>query len=171
MAIIDDVKTSLRISNIAYNNEITDLINAAIADLKLSGITAESAVDTDPLIKRAITTYVKANFGWNNPDADRLQKSYDMIKAHITLSADYAFFAITFTITDSTTTDPIRNAEVTFDSVTKTTDASGQAGFYVREGNNYEYIVMADGYESDADDDNLVDVSASQTVAISLTEY
>ena len=91
MSIINDVKTALRISNTAFDSEINDLISAAQSDLKLSGV-LESKVndDTDPLIKRAIIIYVKANFGWNNPDAERLQHSYNMLKIHLALSQEYA---------------------------------------------------------------------------------
>ena len=171
MALIDDVKTYLRIStaNTAYNTEITDLIAAAIADLKLSGVTAEKAVDTDTLIKRAIVTYVKANFGWNNPDAERLQQSYDMLKQHLTLSADYARYAVTFTVKDSVTALAIREAEVTFNGETKVTGVAGTAVFYVRAGNSYTYEVTADDYQSDDDDANLIDVTtAAVAVNISL---
>ena len=92
---IESIKTALRISNTAYDSEITDLVAAARADLKLSGI-LESNVndDTDPLIKRAITVYVKAHFGWNNPDAERLQQSYDMLKSHLALSQEYTAEAV-----------------------------------------------------------------------------
>lgn len=95
MPILDDVKTALRISNTAYDSEINDLVAAARADLKLSGI-LESKVndDTDPLIKRAITVYVKANFGWNNPDSEKLRQSYDMLKAHLVLSQEYTKEAV-----------------------------------------------------------------------------
>lgn len=92
MALLDDIKTVLRISptNTAFDSEIEDLIDAAQADLGLSGVDpAKVTPDSDALIKRAVTTYVKANFGWDNPDAERLQKAYDMLKAHLTLSIDY----------------------------------------------------------------------------------
>ena len=88
-----DIKTALRIStnNTAFDSEIADLIDAARADLMLAGILpAKANDDNDPLIKRAITVYVKANFGWNNPDAERLQQSYDMLKCHLALSQEYA---------------------------------------------------------------------------------
>ncbi|ANW97718.1 DNA-packaging protein [Thermoclostridium stercorarium subsp. thermolacticum DSM 2910] len=90
MPILDDIKIALRISNTAFDTEINDLIAAARADLKLSGI-LESKVndDTDPLIKRAITVYVKAHFGWNNPDSEKLQQSYEMLKRHLALSQEY----------------------------------------------------------------------------------
>ena len=95
MPILNDIKTALRISNIAYDTEITDLISAARSDLMLAGILpAKANDDNDPLIKRAITVYVKTNFGWNNPDAERLQQSYDMLKCHLALSQEYTVEAV-----------------------------------------------------------------------------
>ena len=87
--ILDDVKLSLRISNTAYDTEIQDLILQAKADLELCGVSDIKIIDSDALIKRAIITYCKANFGFDNPDAERLQKSYDMLKMHLTLAEDY----------------------------------------------------------------------------------
>lgn len=92
MPILNDIKTALRISinNTAFDSEIADLIAAARADLMFAGILpAKANDDNDPLIKRAITVYVKANFGWNNPDAEKLQQSYAMIKGHLALSQEY----------------------------------------------------------------------------------
>ena len=44
-----------------------DLINAARADLVLGGVLEVKAQDeTDPLILRAVATYVKAEFGLDN---------------------------------------------------------------------------------------------------------
>ena len=108
---LDDVKAILRISNSAYDAEINDLIEAAKLDLKLSGVNVNKTVTEtytpepteenpepepvdvevmDPLIKRAIIVYVKANFGWNNPDAENFQQSFWMLKAHLSLSQEYA---------------------------------------------------------------------------------
>jgi uncharacterized phage protein (predicted DNA packaging) len=87
---LEAIKVILRISNDAYDSEIQDLIEAAIADLILSGVLSTKAYDdTDSLIKRAVSIYVKANFGWDNPDSDKLQKSYEMLKSHLTLAGDY----------------------------------------------------------------------------------
>lgn len=88
--ILDDVKTSLRITNTAFDGEISDLIEEARQDLLLIGISfTKVSDDTDPLIKRAIKTYCKANFGFDNPDAERLQQSYEMLKQHLSLASDY----------------------------------------------------------------------------------
>lgn len=92
MAILDDVKQALRISidNTIFDTEVNDLIGAARLDLIQSGVSADKVnLDTDPLIKRAIITYAKANFGYDNPEADRFQQSYDMLKQHLSLAGDY----------------------------------------------------------------------------------
>jgi hypothetical protein len=86
MALINDVKSVLRQNGTGADTEITDLIESAKADLALSGIVGE---ETDPLIKRAISLYCKANYGYDNPEAVRFQQSYDMLKTHLALSADY----------------------------------------------------------------------------------
>jgi len=81
------VKKALRISNTAFDDEIQDLIDGALSDLQLSGVV--NAVETDSLIIRAVVTYCKANFGWDNPDAKRLQESYEMLRNHLSQSLDY----------------------------------------------------------------------------------
>jgi len=90
MAMLDDIKDVLRVSGTTLNTEVTDLIAAARTDLILSGVLATKAnSDTDALIKRAISTYCKANFGWDNPEAERFQSSYNMLKNHLCLSSEY----------------------------------------------------------------------------------
>ena len=90
VALIDDVKLELRITSSAFDSEIEGLIEAAKADLKLSGVADEKVKDDgDPLIRRAIIVYCKAHFGFDNPEAERFAKSYDMLKAHLTLSVEY----------------------------------------------------------------------------------
>lgn len=87
---LEVVKKALRISHNALNDEIEDLIEAARYDLKLSGVSGfKSNDDTDPLIKRAIITYTKANFIADVKEAERFQLSYNMLKNHLTLAGDY----------------------------------------------------------------------------------
>lgn len=90
---LEDVKTALRISKsqTAFDMEIQDLMQAARLDLHQSGVSSSKTEGNqdDALIKRAIITYCKANFGYDNPDADRFQRSYDMLKQHLTLAGDY----------------------------------------------------------------------------------
>ncbi|MGG3888640.1 head-tail connector protein [Metabacillus fastidiosus] len=84
------VKLALRISHNALDSEIGDLIDAARHDLMLSGISSIKAKDdTDPLIKRSIIIYVKANFINDSKEAERFQTAYNLLKNHLTLAGDY----------------------------------------------------------------------------------
>lgn len=174
MAILDDAKVVLRISatNTSYNTEINDLISAAIADLKLSGLTAQSAVDTNTLVKRAILTYVKANYGFDNPDSEKLMQAYDMLKSHLSMSYEYGYYTVTVTVTDAETDEAIREATVTFNGESQTTNENGVAYFYVRKGYNYIYTVQHEDYEDYEEaegEDNLLDVTANTELDIALT--
>lgn len=84
------IRRYIRINHDRHDDEIVDLIEAARADLILEGILASKAQDEgDPLIKRAIGCYVKANFGLDNSDAERYEASYQSLKTHLALSNDY----------------------------------------------------------------------------------
>ena len=86
------VRHSVRLSPLhpSPTGELTDLINAARADLVLGSVLEEKANDeSDPLIKKAVTTYVKAEFGLDNEDADRLRASYKEQRNGLTLSDSY----------------------------------------------------------------------------------
>ena len=92
MPLLDDVKRALRISSSSYNDEVTDLIDAGKSDLRLAGIYFKDETEElplDPLVKRAVITYCKAYFGFENTDADRFIDSYVMLKQHLSLAGDY----------------------------------------------------------------------------------
>ena len=77
------IRQRLRLTTDDFDNEITDLINAARADLALGGVVEEKANDeTDPLILKAVETYVKA-------DAERYRASYKEQRNVLTLSDNY----------------------------------------------------------------------------------
>ena len=167
MALIDDIKQILRITSSAYNTEITDLIATTKADLDLVGLL--KIVETDSLIKRAITLYCKANFGYNK-DSEKYQISYESLRNHLSLSVDYAFYTITFEVVDESDT-AIDEAQVTFNDVVKYTNTEGKAIFYVHPGNNYEYIIYHEDYQEYVDSDDgyyNVDVTADATIDIIL---
>ena len=87
---LDDFRRLLRLTATELDGEIKDLINAARDDLVLGGVLPERAQDEgDALVKRAISTYVKAEFGLDNPDADRLRESYRHLKIGLALASDY----------------------------------------------------------------------------------
>lgn len=82
---LDKVKLALRLTTCAYDNELTDLIDGAKADLGIVGI---DNADTDPLIVRAIVTYCRLNFG-SPDDYERLKMAYDEQKAQMISSSLY----------------------------------------------------------------------------------
>lgn len=84
---LQKIKDALRVSGSALDIEIQDLIDAAKADLQLSGIVKD---ENDPLITRAITIYCKAHFGYEEPaQAELFMRSYNALKAHLALSKEY----------------------------------------------------------------------------------
>ena len=81
MALIDDVKVSLRLSTDAMDSEVSMLIAAAKADMRRVGVPAEMLEDAlmDPYVKCAVTEFVKARFGYDNSEAARFDESYRQI--------------------------------------------------------------------------------------------
>lgn len=85
---IDLVKGALRVTTDAPGiiSEIENLINAAKLDLEIAGV---KYIEDDPLIQRAVIFYCKGHFGFDNPEAERFLRSYEMLKQHLSLSGDY----------------------------------------------------------------------------------
>ena len=89
MAMIDKVRNALRISvtdNLALNEELQDLIDAAKLDLGIAGVVVPQTVD--PIVTKAIITYCKLSFGLPE-DYDRLKRSYDEQKAQLSNATGY----------------------------------------------------------------------------------
>ena len=97
---LDDVKLALRLTTTAYDNELTDLINAGLLDLGVAGVTIADDSDSDSseepsgvttddaLVKRAVITYCKIHFG-SPADFDRLKRAYDEQKAQLVTCTGY----------------------------------------------------------------------------------
>ncbi len=84
---LEKVKMALRINSNKLDTEISDLIEACKIDLSISGVRRIEL--TDPIIQRAIILYCKANFGLDNKDSEKYQKSYDLLKSHLALCSDF----------------------------------------------------------------------------------
>ena len=95
MSLLEDVKVALRVGHDATDSEVEDLIAAAVFDMANKGVSV-TWLGTDPMgpdfavgdidegalpvmAKRAIVTYVKANYGYDNSEAERFTESYDSI--------------------------------------------------------------------------------------------
>lgn len=86
MAILDNVKTALRISTDAYNSELNALIVAAQQDLGIAGVVVPE--ELNEITERAVITYCKMSFGLPE-DYDRLKRSYDEQKAQLSNATGY----------------------------------------------------------------------------------
>lgn len=83
---LEKVRLALRITTTTFDEEIKDLIAAALADLGIAGVSNEDK--SDPLIIRAVVTYCKANFG-EADEYERLKASYDEQKAQLQIATGY----------------------------------------------------------------------------------
>lgn len=80
------VKLSMGITVDAYNAEISDLIDAGLADLEL--VCGTELDITDKLVLQAVKTYCRMSFR-SPADYDRLQKSYESQKGTLMISTGY----------------------------------------------------------------------------------
>ena len=88
------VKLALRLKTDAFNSEIEDLILACRIDLVQAGIFNVS--DDDALVRQAIVTYCKLNFGTPYEDSNmrksyyaNLKSTYDELKAQLGMATGY----------------------------------------------------------------------------------
>lgn len=85
---LDLVKMALRITTDAYDAELEALIKAAFLDLGLAGVDPFTEATADDLVKLAVMTFCKLNFGLPD-DADRLKDAYDLQKAALSMATGY----------------------------------------------------------------------------------
>ena len=83
---LNAVKLALRVTTNAFDTELTDLISAAVLDLKGAGVTNDDT--TNALVRRAVITYCRMHFG-EPDDYDRLKKSYDEQKAQMGMATGF----------------------------------------------------------------------------------
>lgn len=93
---LDEVKSALRITTNAFDADLRQLMNAAVFDLGVAGVTKDTAgtveieTITDPLIIRAVCTYCAMNRVSIEPaQREWLKKSYDEQKAQLVTATGY----------------------------------------------------------------------------------
>lgn len=85
MALIDDIRKSLRLTTDALDSEVQMLADSALYDMERVGVDPDLlSVDDEgslenPFVKNAVTCYCKAHFGYDNAEADRFDESYRRI--------------------------------------------------------------------------------------------
>lgn len=86
---LEAVKLALAITTDAYDAELTDLIDAALADLESNGIRASALVaQGSPLVLQAVKTYCRSHFQ-SPADYDKLVNAYDAQKGHMMMCTGY----------------------------------------------------------------------------------
>ena len=84
--LIAAAEKALRIVTTSFEDEIGSLLDAALLDMGVAGVTVPSEIDA--LVQQAAITYVKMNFG--QPDEyERLKRSYDEQKAQLASCTGY----------------------------------------------------------------------------------
>lgn len=78
--LINAAKMARRMSTNAFDNEVTRLLEAALADLYVAGV--DLPTESEPLAVQAAITYFLLHFG-EPEDRDDLKKSYDEQKAQL----------------------------------------------------------------------------------------
>lgn len=99
MTLLADMKTALRVTSDAFDSEVEALIGAALYDMERVGVDP-ALLDADTLddepnlfVKRAVTAYCKAHFGYDNAEADRFDDSYrrivcDLLNSSVNIAAE-----------------------------------------------------------------------------------
>lgn len=84
--LIAAAEKALRIVTTSFEDEIGSLLDAALLDMGVAGVTVPTEIDA--LVQQAAITYVKMNFG--QPDEyERLKRSYDEQKAQLATCTGY----------------------------------------------------------------------------------
>lgn len=81
MALLDDARMCVRVSSVATDAELQMWIDAAIEDMRRCGI-KDALLDPstmNSLAKSAVICFVKANYGYDNAEADRFMASYNVM--------------------------------------------------------------------------------------------
>lgn len=91
VTLVAKAKLALRITTSAFDNEIADLVDAALLDLGIAGVViteSGTASPADKLISRAVITYCKMNFGESDNYAV-YKATYDEQKAQLSMATGY----------------------------------------------------------------------------------
>lgn len=85
--LIASLMTAVRVKSETAKDELTDLAEACLYDLRLSGIEADDL--KDPLVRQAVKLYCKANYGYDT-DTEKYKEGYQALKIAMALSGEYS---------------------------------------------------------------------------------
>jgi len=85
--LLTKAKVALRVTTNAFDEEITDIIQAGYLDLTTRGVIIDTE-NLSPLVLRALMTYVRLQFGTpENPE--RLKESYEEQRGQLMTTTGY----------------------------------------------------------------------------------
>lgn len=88
---LEKVKLAMGITTDAYDEEIRDLIDAALLDLGIAGVDAAQSYDS--MVQRAVITYCRMMF--HSPaDFDNLRWAYEALKGQMAISTGYTNWGV-----------------------------------------------------------------------------
>ncbi len=78
MALLDELRTSLRVTHTLTDDEILMWMNMAFADMARCGVREEllSPTSPDPMVWAAVTCFVKGSYGFDNSEAAMFHQRY-----------------------------------------------------------------------------------------------
>ena len=94
MALLDDMKGILRVTDDEFEVEIQALIDGAKAELVRRGVRSsvvqiEDDDELDPLVRNAVIFYCKSAFSFDNSDKTFFQSAFNRLVAGMLNSDDY----------------------------------------------------------------------------------
>ena len=88
------VKMALRLTEDDLDDQVLDLMHAALQDLGIAGVNGVQAVITDTIVRQAVITYCKMNGFCDSSEYDRLKASYDEQKAQLSMASNFTDWGI-----------------------------------------------------------------------------
>lgn len=85
--LIRRLKRSIRVKSESAEEEIEELAEACLVDLRLAGVIVTD--QTEPLCSQAIKLYCKSHYGYDS-DTDRFKASYESLKMAMALCGEYS---------------------------------------------------------------------------------
>ena len=88
---LETVKLAMAITTDAYDQEISDLIDAALLDLGIAGVAVPQ--EYDKMVQRAVITYCRMMF--HSPaDFDNLRWAYESLKGQMAIASGYTNWGV-----------------------------------------------------------------------------
>lgn len=88
-SLLSKIKTSLRISHTALDEDVSDTIAACLTDLGVCGVQDPGEQETDPLILNAVKLYCKAEYTDDTAKAAAYLERYNALKSCLMMAGGY----------------------------------------------------------------------------------